>query len=814
MRTVHLNENWNMTVGSHSFEVNLPMLNLHALIDAKILPTLNEAKSDREYFDYSDKECTFRKTFICGKDITESEFATLYFERLDTVCTVSVNGKVIAKPRNIHLTRSFPVKEHLTEGENTVEVVFHSLRDYIARKQEKLKLPPNFNGTTGHPHIRKCGCHFGWDFGPELNAQGIGGKCELRYGNKAGIEFLSVGSSLKDGKGTVSLSCEMTEGKKEKVVYTLYSPEGEIIESKESTKKNFPCTFETENPALWWCNGLGEQPLYRISAEHIVDGTSADKKEKKIGFRTITLDKSKDKYGSNFQFIINGKPIFAKGGNYIPLDALYTMTTPEKLRELLTECKKANMNMIRVWGGGFYESDLFYDICDELGILLWQDCAFACCAYPFMQEKFLQNVKEEIVQNVKRLRHRACLALWCGNNEIESMSMAWIARKDIIDSTGKFFYEMLPVIIKEYDSVTPYHPCSPSSEKYMKVPNSDKTGDTHIWNVWHGYQYKEYFTKRFTRFCSEFGMQSYPDESLTPHQKCDMGEERLNYYLSGIFTVPKDARSKVYLTQIIQSETMKRATEHFRIHSHRCHGALFWQLNDCWPSASWAGFDCENGKKALIYAAKKFNAPLLVTAERKGSKIGLYLCNDTLNEFGGKAEVKVIDTFSGKENTKIYLCSCSPLSSKKFGELPVTQVKDKVLCLKLYDKSGAFIGENRLTFTNENKLKLQDPNLKITFSEKEGIVFAKISAENYARFVYVRTGRAKLSDNFFDLSKGEEKEIEIYGITKEEAEKKAEILSLYEILFGRNKAKDISAHIKEFARPMALANRISRYFDK
>ncbi len=811
MKTISLTKGWTLDIKDRSFQVDLPCLQLLTLIENGILPDLNDCKEDKEYFAWSDEFFTFSKDLTADSELLGKNRVELYFERLDTLCTVKVNGTEVGKADNIHIPYTFDIKSALKEGENLIEVCFRPIRDYIAEKQQELKIPANFNGTPGHPHIRKCGCHFGWDFGPELNAQGIGGDCQLRYGDNADIAFLSVRQSVAKQEGKVELSCEMGEGRLGEITYRFLSPENTLIEEKTLPAKKNSTVFYLDNPQLWWCAGLGQQPLYTLEAAHTVDGEIVSLTKKRIGFRTIILDTSADEYGNNFQFFVNGKGIFAKGGNFIPYDAFYTRTTPEKLRSLLTECKASGMNMIRVWGGGFYESDDFYDIADELGILLWQDCAFACCAYPFMKKDFLDNIAREIEYNVRRLRHRASLCLWCGNNEIESMSMAWIARKDFIDSTGKYFYEILPEQIKELDGVTPYHACSPSSGKYMNLPNSDNAGDTHIWNVWHGYQYKEYFNRRYTRFCSEFGMQSYPNKGVTPHQKCDMGEERLAYYLSGIYTLPEDMKSKIYLTQLIQSHAMKQAVEHFRSHSHRCHGALFWQLNDLWPSASWAGFDCYGGKKALMYHAKTFNAPLLLTAEKSKGRINVYVCNDTPSTFEGTAQVILASPDKGEKVLSAVEVTAAALSSKRLTCFPAIRAEGKILILRLLDSQLNPVGENRLTFNKEKNLSFTDPVLSLSVRQTQAGSEITVSAVNYARNVFICAGNAKLSDNFFDLSAGESITVTSdEKLTKEDIE----VYSLYEILSGRSSIEDTKAHLTEFFRPMALTNRISRYFDK
>ncbi len=815
MNTLNLDGNWQLNFLGKTYNATVPGLDVLDLIAAGEVPETDNIENDNIYFYISEHDKTFSRKFNVTKENLQEDIIEIFFERLDTLATIFINNKKVAKTENIHLTYCFNIKDYLVEGTNTIDIEFKSLRKHIEEKQKELKLPYNAMGTTGHPHIRKASCSFGWDFAPELCPQGISGHCEIRFRSNPTISYLKLNQELQNNLGYIKGELEFTEQVNSgELKITLTNPNGDIESQEIDPTKTNEFNFEVDKPELWWCNGLGAQPLYTVTVEYINDKKIISSVTKRIGFREIKLDTSKDEYGTNFQFVVNGKPIFAKGANYIPTDALYTRITKEKIRELLFECKNANMNMIRVWGGGFYESDDFYDICDELGLLVWQDFGFACCAYPFMNENFLNNVAFEVIYNTKRLMHHASLALWCGNNEIESISLAWLNRTSFINSTGKFFYEILPKLIRKYDNSTPYHACSPSSGKYMKHINGDKHGDTHIWNVWHGYQYKEYFKKRFTRFASEFGMQSYPNENITPHQKCDLGEERLNYYLSSLFTVPKNRKEKVYLTQIIQLEAMREAAEHFRRNSNRCHGSLYWQLNDCWSSASWSALDWKVGRKALMYGTKHFYENVHLSASENKGNIEVYISNDLKEKFQGNVLIEKINTLDNqkmlivKKNIEI-----DALSSSKISCFDISKIKtnEEVLVMKLYDNKDTLVSENREIFCNNNELKLNNANIKLTLSGENENRFITVSSDEYARYVFIDIPSIKLSDNFFDLSKGEEKVIKI-----ESGEKLSTInaFSLCDVMKNANTSEDKKTYLKEYFRPMGLANRISRYFDK
>lgn len=815
MKTLNLDGIWQLKFLDKTYPATVPGLDVLDLIAAGEVPETDNIENDNIYFYISEHNKTYSREFNITKEDLSKEIIELCFDRLDTLAKISVNNKLVANTENIHLSYCFNIKDFVIEGKNTIEVEFKSLRNHIKEKQKELKLPYNAMGTTGHPHIRKASCLFGWDFAPEICPQGISGHCELRLRTLPIISYLKLTQKIKNDFGYINGKIEFSEQVNcGQIKVTVTEPNGNKKEQILDPTNTDKFTFEIESPELWWCNGLGKQPLYTITTEYINNEEIISSVTKRIGFRDIKLDTSKDEYGSNFQFVINGKPIFAKGANYIPTDSLYTRITKEKISELLFECKNANMNMVRVWGGGFYESDDFYDICDELGLLVWQDFGFACCAYPFMKDDFLNNVAYEVIYNTKRLMHHASLALWCGNNEIESISLAWLNRTSFINSTGKFFYEILPNLIKKYDSNTPYHACSPSSGKYMKNINGDKHGDTHIWNVWHGYQYKEYFKKRFTRFASEFGMQSYPNENITPHQKCDLGEERLNYYLSSLFTVPKNAKEKVYLTQIIQLEAMREAAEHFRRNSHRCHGSLYWQLNDCWSSASWSALDWKVGRKALMYGTKHFYENVHISATQNKNQIEVFVSNDLKENFQGNVVVEKVNTLTNEKmlfiNTNIDI---KELTSSKISTFDVSKIKtnEEVLIMSVYDNNNNLVSENREIFCNNNELELKNAKISPEIFEEDNNKYITISSDEYARYVFIDIPSIKLSDNFFDLSKDEKK---IIKIESDNTLSNVSAFSLYDVMKNANTNEDKKTYLKEYFRPMGLANRISRYFDK
>ena len=806
MKKIDLSGKWELA----GHEISVPSLFVSKKTYDEYFPSLCADKAADVYVTDGDK-FTLEKTFPISAQELKSENIVLFFERLDTLCNVFLNGRKIAFCKNCHRSYSFDVKEYSREGTNRLEVEFLSLTEYIKRREKELPLPFNAMGIPHHPHIRKPASHFGWDFTAPLCAQGISGRCGLRLFSHPVITEFDVRQKT-DGKNRI-VTAKAQTSEKASVIFSLTHPDGRT--EKIHADENGCCRFTVSDPQLWYCNTMGAQPLYTVCAMIISDdGMAQDKKEKRIGLRTVFLDRKKDKFGSCFCFYINGEPIFSKGANLVPFHMIYTSVTREDIENVLKKCREANMNMLRVWGGGFYESDEFYDLCDEYGLLVWQDCAFACCAYPFMDEDFLFEVKEEIRENVSRIRHHASLCLWCGNNEIESISLAWLNKRSFINTTEKFFYKTLPSLIERYDGETPYHQCSPGSGTYMKDPSGDSSGDSHIWNTWHGFRTKSYYKKRFPRFCSELGMQSYPLFPLSANQFCDLGEERLDFYLAKHFTLGNNLSERRYLTQLLQLEYMKEAAEHFRRNPQRCAGMLFWQLNDCWQSASWAALDVKHGKKALMFASKHFYENLHVSCVQERDFIEVFVTNENRTPFEGRLKVFFENTVGAQHSMRaektVFIRAFSSVSVMK---VPLSSVgrKKNIFVAGLFDSKDVPVSENRLILCENNELELCDPLLKFETLIRAGHVYVTVSAEKYARYVELscRDETGDFSENYFDLCAGEKKTVELLNPCAGLEEMLA-VRSLFGVIKNRDKARDRKRLLAVGAKPMVVANFVGR----
>lgn len=750
----------------------------------------------------------FRHFDVSAEDL-RADRLVLVCEQLDTLATVLVNREAVAYADNCHVKHEFDIKKFLKQGRNQIEIIISSPVNYITEQRKLYRTPANPNGIDGIDRIRKPQCHFGWDWGPVLPPSGITGNIYIEARNTARIAEFSVVQTHSDGE--VSLRVDvLTELIEERatpeITVELVSPEGKVTGiTREYSQKSTFCFTVTE-PELWWPNGMSErreQPLYECRVTLRDKGETVCTESKKIGLRTIELDRNPDSYGDNFRFLVNGKRVFCKGANLIPFDSFDTRTDKEKLEYYVRAAAECNFNMIRVWGGGYYASEALLDLCDRYGIMIWQDFMFACMTYPFYEPNFLANVQKEVFFNVKRMRERACLAVWCGNNEIEAMSNLWVAFPKSMHWNEEFFYKILPEWVAVLDRSTPYIPTSPCGTSQCKNVQSDNIGDTHLWAVWHGLQPLEYYRRRPTRFCSEFGFESLPDEKtlrfyaekkdysldsevFNAHQKCASGNKKMVYYIASRFDLPKEFRDYVYLSQICQSECIRDATEFWRRNSERCNGSLFWQFNDCWPVCSWASIDYFGNYKCLQYRAKHFFAPVSVqtVADKKGLKV--HFVNDSAQKAVGNVKVEVV-SFDGE---RVYagafpVCAesgfnkeiCSVSAQETGGS---KRLRNCFAVAVFSDAQGNEISRSSTLFYKENKVALPAASVRAkVVGVRDGRAEVEVTTDKFARFVRLSTDvtTAPFDDNFFDMLPGEKKRVSI-SLDGTDAEKFSSSLSV------------------------------------
>ena len=583
---------------------------------------------------------SYRRTFRVAPAFLACDRVLLHCEGLDTLATVRVNGKKVGTADNMFRTWEYDVRAALRAGENEIEIRFAPATTFVREAQEKRQLP-SWGGPLeikGRAWLRKEPCNFGWDWGPTCVTAGIWRPIRLIAFDTARLAGVQIRQAHTKGKVELSLSLEVERAGRSasplaaEVRVTLRGTE--VAAGRVGLRgRAAALSLAVRQPELWWPSGMGAQPLYEVTVELVnAEGGRLDAVTKRIGLRELTLVRGKDTWGESFHFAANGVPFFAKGANWIPADT-FAPRAPGLHRQLLEAAREGNMNMIRVWGGGLYEEDSFYDLCDTLGLCVWQDFMFACSTYPAFDKAFLANVRVEVEQNVRRLRHHACIALWCGNNELEQglVGDAWDGRHMSWKDYGRLFDTLLPSLVKRLDPDRDYWPSSPHSPVGDRKDHSNPTcGDGHLWSVWHGREPFEWYRTSFHRFCSEFGFQSFPeprtvagytapdDRNVTSrvmelHQRSGIGNSTIIHYLLSWYRMPDSFENTLWLSQLQQGLAIQYAVEHWRRNMPRCMGSLYWQLNDCWPVASWSSIDCHGRWKALHYLAKKFYAPLLVS---------------------------------------------------------------------------------------------------------------------------------------------------------------------------------------------------------
>jgi Beta-galactosidase/beta-glucuronidase len=587
----------------------------------------------------------YRRTFDVPNAFFDEEVVELVADGLDTVATVTLNGQVVARTENMFVGYRWDVKPLLRPKGNELHIRFGSAVAYI-RNHSLEHQPREFSDPVGRSSvIRKQQCQFGWDWGPRFVTAGVWRDLRLEAWSKNRLVSVIVAQThAPDGAVTLTVSPELLRADETISLRGHASLDGRPVAAIENGR----CRIE--KPSLWWPNGHGAQPLYIIDLAVLdANGRAFGRWTRRIGLRTIVLDRHADEWGESFQFLVNGRPIFAKGANWIPAHSFVTSLTRDDYARNLAAAVHAHMNCIRVWGGGIYESTDFYDLCDELGLLVWQDFMFSCALYPG-NDPFLALVPPEIEYQVRRLRHHASLALWCGNNEVAMCNGDLLADPTLRANYEKLFHQIIPDTLAAHDRVTPYWPSSPWRSGWSDLSGSQAgtiRGDSHYWEVWHARKPVKDYEKYPLRFASEFGMQAYcspatqatfcpPEDAnvfgptMENHQKNRAGNQIILDYISRRYRFPKDQEALIYLSQINQAHCIETAVEHYRRNMPRCMGALYWQLNDCWPVASWSSIEFNGRWRALHHAARRFFAPFLVCAHVPGCEepiIGNYRRN-------------------------------------------------------------------------------------------------------------------------------------------------------------------------------------------
>lgn len=812
---ISLNKNWIMNKAGATEKLNcaVPCSVYKTLIEHNKIP--DPYYRENEYISTSvcNDDYDFSTKFTVEQNYVNCRRVVLRFEGIDTLSDVYLNGIKIGNTDNMHRIWEFDAKDAVKAGENLLEVKIKSPNKYIAQKQKERPLWGVDTTMEGYTHLRKAHCMLGWDWGPKLPDMGIWRNVSLICTDLGRI--LDVHYVQKHSENQVELCCDVhTESAKEhNAVLEIFSPAGEIIctnsvDISDNEHSEIRCVIE--NPQLWWANGYGEQPLYKCVVRLMNGEIEADRTIDRIGLRTLTVSQEKDEWGNEFCFILNGRKIFAMGANYIPEDQIVTRCSEKRTRCLLEQCKKANFNFIRVWGGGYYPDKYFYDYCDENGIIVWQDFMFACSAY-LLTDDFRTTVEAEIRDNVIRLRNHPSLGMWCGNNEIESAWEGWGLPEDPQSKADYLvqFEQIIPAIISELSPEVFYWPSSPSSGGGFKNSSSNHAGDMHYWAVWHCFKPIEDFRQYYYRFCSEYGFESLPsiktikafaDESkgdfdlmspvMEAHQKCVEGNEKVMFYLAQMVRYPYSFERLIYSSQLVQADCIRSNVEHMRRARGRCMGSAYWQVNDSNPVISWSSIDYFYRWKGLHYYAKKFYAPVLLSVEDKDPMNPIFnISNETMQDFTGRICWSVRNNRAEVLESGVINAECGQLSAKNIAAVDLSKhfktqkdKREKYLEYRL-EQSGEVIGRGTTLFVRPKEFDFLAPQIQYKIIENADRFKIIFTAKNYAKSVCLDLSECDgvFSDNWFDIHGSEQVFVELMkkdisrSISKQDLEKQLTI---------------------------------------
>lgn len=750
-----------------------------------------------------DKEdWVYETCFTLAADMMRKENMELVFEGLDTYADVYLNDECILKADNMFRCWSIPVRQYIREENNILKVYFHSPVKIDVPKWDALPYQypasndQSENGGLFNKKIsifaRKAGYHYGWDWGPRLVTSGIWRPVYIRAWsdlriNDVFIEQKEVGA----GRAVIAGHVELDADKDMNGVLVTITDEvtGRVLGEWQADLKRgtnrVTVDFVLHKPKLWWSNGLGEPFLYRFRTDIIAGGELLDSKTERVGIRSLKVVHQPDKDGHTFYIELNGRPVFAKGANYIPSDNFLPRVTPENYKRTILDAAGVNMNMLRVWGGGIYENDVFYDLCDEYGIMIWQDFMFACSMYP-AEGALLDNIHQEAVDNVKRLRNHACIALWCGNNECQDAWLGWGWKREIERQNKEYadkiwaqyrqqYHVTLPGVVREYAPGTFYWPSSPFAFEGEMSGTTD--GDRHYWSVWHGKAPISDYDSEKSRFFSEYGFQSFPEfesvkryapypedwdirsEVMMSHQRGgDHANGLIETYLLNEYKKPRDFRAFLYMNHVLQGDAIKTAIESHRRQMPYNMGTLFWQHNDCWPVASWASRDYYGRWKAQHYYVRKAYDDILISSVVEGDDLKVYAVSDRLENTSGQLQLQVCQFdgtvvhhwgksvgISGNDSR---VCFSAPLAKLLEGaDRGTVYVR-----VDYTDKSGR-VYHNNYCLGKQKDMDYPKVDLQTEVRSIEGGYEVMVSADKFARAVClsVADNESVYSDNYFDV---------------------------------------------------------------
>jgi len=737
----------------------------------------------------------YRTTFNVTAELLDRTNVELVFEGLDTYASVFLNDELLLDTDNMFRTWRANAKPLAKPGANTVRIRFRSPINEVLPIMAKMdyELPAgNDQGEKTSPHTRKAPYQYGWDWGPRFVTSGIWRPVFLEAWDNARLADLHIVSrEIRADVANLTAEVEVIAAAHTDATIVVDNLTDKTVASRRHISltpgtNRVALNVAIPHPALWWPNGLGAHPLYTFKARLLINGKPLDEMTKRTGLRALELRQQPDQSGKSFTFVINGVPVFAKGGNWIPADSFPSRITKDKYRQLVESVRDTNMNMLRVWGGGIYESDDFYDLCDEMGILVWQDFMFGCSLYPG-DEAFLDNVRQEATDNVKRLRNHPSIVIWVGNNEIESGWFHWGWKgklpAKLWDDYLKIFYGVLPEVCRSLDPSRPYWPSSPSSN-LEDDPESQKMGDLHYWQVWHASAPFTEYEKQFPRFMSEYGFQSFPQlETVTTytapadrdikspvmlaHQRHPRGNQLVREYMLREYPEPKDFESFLYVSQVLQAEGIKIGAEHLRRIMPHNMGSLFWQIDDCWPVASWSSIDYMGRWKALQYYAHRFYNDILLSPHEENGSLNFFIVSDRLQPTAARLKVSLLDFEGHSLWNQEQAVEVAALNSKSYLNIPIDNLlagkdaKSVFLFAELL-VGGTSVSRNEHFFQPYKNLLLRPPLISAEVVGTRAGFRITLSSDKLARAVYLSAPDCAgfFADNYFDLIPGRKVEVE------------------------------------------------------
>ena len=880
LHKISLNDGWEIQNSSTKLiRIDVPRTILEVLTEKGVIPDPFYGMNELQVSWVFEEDWYFIREFSVSDELLLYDQIQLIFHGLDTVTSIFLNEIEIGKTKNMFQRFEFDIKNFIHEGLNKLKVQFHSPTKFVAEmiEQDGIMLNTGYAGIVGAPYLRKSQYSFGWDWGPKFPDMGIWQPVEIVAWTevkitsiyiKQNLHFLTneitqkiTSSSLQPTVDSVVIDFDIELDEKFSSD-TLKGLDVEIqilldsqVISKYSQKLKssfFSHQFTLSNPKLWWTVELGEQNLYNLEVKILSPASSQvlDQKQLKFGIRELQLIRQSDQWGETFYFLLNHVPIFARGANWIPVDSCIPRGKKKGLYEMnIHAAIDANMNFIRVWGGGIYEDDLFYDLCDQLGVLVWQDFPFACAIYPF-NDKFIRNVEIEVIQNIKRLRNHASLALWCGNNEIEQLWSLLAFESHLLGKKihrkfklgyQQLFEKKIPLLIEKYDPSRSYWPSSPSnglkhgkkhtgSFRNLVRSNKASIGDSHFWKVWHQSAPFSAFRKFNSRFMSEYGFESLPPlktiKTFCPdsdfnffsaimenHQKNSAGNAKILKYMKRRFNIPVSFQNQVVLSQITHGEALEYGIEHWRRHRNNfeCMGSLYWQLNDCWPVASWASVDYFGRWKAPHYFVKRSYAPVLISIKESKDDVEIWGTNDLQYSVQSAVKWCIKDNLGNikyQNSVEVNLDPCCSILIDKITtkKLSISQreLKNHVIFYSSQFKGSASQKDRvfgfRL-FKDPKSFPLHNPHLDFDILPINGVNMEKLNASSFqititaeviALYVHINMSDYDFvaSDNYFSLQPKESRTITIKITSKgfknreklEDLKKKITLESLFSLM--------------------------------